>query len=52
MLAAAFGALLVLPLVPSVQMGVIVAVGILLDTLLVRSLLVPALTPDLGACTW
>ncbi|MEV0154609.1 MMPL family transporter [Micromonospora sp. NPDC050686] len=51
-LAATFGALLVLPLVPSVQMGVIVAVGILLDTLLVRSLLVPALTLDLGARTW
>ncbi|MBY8875842.1 MMPL family transporter [Micromonospora sp. PLK6-60] len=51
-LAATFGALLVLPLVPSVQTGVIVAVGILLDTLLVRSLLVPALTLDLGARTW
>ncbi|WP_262282377.1 MMPL family transporter [Micromonospora sp. MA102] len=51
-LAATFGALLVLPLVPSVQMGVIVAVGILLDTLLVRSLLIPALTLDLGARTW
>ncbi|MET7969700.1 MMPL family transporter [Micromonospora sp. NPDC005305] len=51
-LAATFGALLVLPLVPSVQMGVIVAVGILLDTLLVRSLLIPALTLDLGVRTW
>ncbi|WP_433282430.1 MMPL family transporter [Micromonospora sp. CA-244673] len=51
-LAATFGALLVLPLVPSVQMGVIVALGILLDTLLVRSLLIPALTLDLGARTW
>ncbi|MFG2055750.1 MMPL family transporter [Micromonospora sp. NPDC048930] len=51
-LAATFGALLVLPLVPSVQMGVIVAVGILLDTLLVRSLLIPALTLDLGTRTW
>ncbi|WP_405090582.1 MMPL family transporter [Micromonospora sp. NBC_01392] len=51
-LAATFGALLVLPLVPSVQMGVIVAVGILLDTLLVRSLLIPALTLDLGVRVW
>lgn len=51
-LAATFGALLVLPLVPSVQTGVIVAVGILLDTLLVRSLLIPALTLDLGVRTW
>ncbi|MFI7427206.1 MMPL family transporter [Micromonospora sp. NPDC049836] len=51
-LAATFGSLLVLPLVPSVQVGVIVAVGILLDTLLVRSLLIPALTLDLGVRTW
>jgi putative drug exporter of the RND superfamily len=51
-LAATFGALLVLPLVGSVQMGVIGAVGILLDTFLVRSLLIPALTLDLGARTW
>ncbi|MGB2569701.1 MMPL family transporter [Micromonospora citrea] len=51
-LAATFGALGVLPLVPSIQMGVIVAVGILLDTLLVRSLLIPALALDLGARTW
>ncbi|WFE31358.1 MMPL family transporter [Micromonospora sp. WMMD975] len=51
-LAATFGALLVLPLVPSVQTGVIVGVGILLDTFLVRSLLIPALTLDLGVRTW
>ncbi|MGC5018180.1 MMPL family transporter [Micromonospora sp. DT47] len=51
-LAATFGALGVLPLVPSMQTGVIVAVGILLDTLLVRSLLIPALSLDLGARTW
>ncbi|GAB3181269.1 MMPL family transporter [Micromonospora palomenae] len=51
-LAATFGALGVLPLVPSMQTGVIVAVGILLDTLLVRSLLIPALALDLGARTW
>ncbi|MGN9808759.1 MMPL family transporter [Micromonospora sp. BQ11] len=51
-LAATFAALGVLPLVPSMQTGVIVAVGILLDTLLIRSLLVPALALDLGARTW
>lgn len=51
-LAATFAALGVLPLVPSVQLGVIVAVGVLLDTLLVRSLLVPALALDIGPCIW
>jgi RND superfamily putative drug exporter len=51
-LAATFSMLGMLPLVPSVQMGVIVAAGILLDTFLVRSLLIPALTLDLGARTW
>lgn len=51
-LAATFATLGVLPLVPSVQMGVIVAVGILLDTLLVRSLLVPALAIHVGPRVW
>ncbi|ROT28150.1 MMPL family transporter [Micromonospora sp. HM5-17] len=51
-LAATFGALCVLPLVPSVQTGVIVAVGVLIDTFLVRSLLVPALALHLGRATW
>jgi RND superfamily putative drug exporter len=51
-LAATFGALCVLPLTPSVQTGVIVAAGVLLDTLLVRTLLVPALALDLGERTW
>jgi RND superfamily putative drug exporter len=40
-LAATFAALGVLPLVPPVQMGVVVAVGVLLDTFVIRSLLVP-----------
>jgi len=47
-----FASLSVLPLVPSVQTGVIVAVGILLDTFLVRSLLVPALTVHIGPAVW
>jgi putative drug exporter of the RND superfamily len=51
-LAATFGALGVLPLVPSVQMGVIVAVGVLLDTFVVRSLLVPALAVSIGPRLW
>lgn len=51
-LAATFAALTVLPLVPSVQIAVIVVVGILLDTILVRSLLVPALTVHIGPKVW
>ena len=51
-LAATFGALGVLPLVPSVQSAVIVGVGVLLDTFLVRSLLVPALALEIGRRTW
>ncbi|WP_426510179.1 MMPL family transporter [Dactylosporangium sp. McL0621] len=51
-LAATFAALTVLPMVPSVQIGVIVSVGVLIDTLLVRSLLVPALTLHIGPRVW
>ncbi|MEU5722723.1 MMPL family transporter [Micromonospora sp. NPDC047738] len=46
------GALSVLPLVPSVQTAVIIGVGVLLDTFLVRSLLVPALALHVGRRTW
>ncbi|GAA4713131.1 MMPL family transporter [Phytohabitans rumicis] len=51
-LAATFAALGVLPLVPSVQTGVIVAAGILLDTFLIRSLLIPALVLHVGPRVW
>jgi putative drug exporter of the RND superfamily len=51
-LAATFAALNVLPLVPSVQVAVIVSAGVLLDTVLVRSLLVPALALHIGRRTW
>jgi putative drug exporter of the RND superfamily len=51
-LAATFASLSVLPLVPSVQIGIIVAVGVLLDTLVVRSLLIPALAIDIGPRIW
>lgn len=51
-LAATFAALTVLPLVALVEVGFIVAFGVLLDTLLVRSVLVPALICDIGSPVW
>ena len=42
MLAGTFGALAVLPLVFLTEIGFIVAFGVLLDTFVVRSLIVPA----------
>ena len=51
-LAATFAALGVIPLAFLAQIAFIVAFGVLLDTLLVRSLLVPALVYDLGERTW
>lgn len=51
-LAATFAALMVIPLAFMVQIAFIVAFGVLLDTLVVRSLLVPALVLDIGARVW
>lgn len=51
-LAATFAALGVIPLAFLVQIAFIVAFGVLLDTLLVRSLLLPALVVDIGAKVW
>lgn len=51
-LAATFAALVVIPLAFLAQIAFIVAFGVLLDTLVVRSLLVPALVRDLGARAW
>jgi len=51
-LAATFTTLAVLPLVVLTETGIAVALGVLLDTFLVRSLLVPALTYDLGDRVW
>jgi RND superfamily putative drug exporter len=48
-LAATFAALGVIPPAFLAQIAFIVAFGVLLDTLVVRSLLVPALARDLGA---
>jgi putative drug exporter of the RND superfamily len=51
-LAATFGALMVLPLTMMVEMGAMVAFGVLLDTFLVRSVVVPALALDVGRRFW
>jgi RND superfamily putative drug exporter len=51
-LAATFAALAVLPLVFLAELAFAVAFGVLLDTLVVRSLLVPALLLDIGPVSW
>jgi putative drug exporter of the RND superfamily len=52
LLAAVFAVLGVLPLVVLAQLGVVICVGVLLDTLVVRTLLVPALALVLGDRFW
>ncbi len=51
-LASTFAALGVIPILFLAQIAFIVAFGVLLDTLLVRSLLVPAAVYDLGRRIW
>ncbi len=51
-LAATFAVLGTLPLVFTAQIGFVVAFGVLLDTTIVRSILVPALGYDLGRAIW
>jgi RND superfamily putative drug exporter len=51
-LAATFGVLGVLPLVFLAQLGFAVAFGVLLDALVVRSLLVPAIVRVIGPKVW
>ncbi|WP_431880131.1 MMPL family transporter [Micromonospora marina] len=52
LLAAVFAVLGVLPLITLTQIGIIVCIGVLLDTLLVRTVLVPSLAFLLGDRFW
>lgn len=51
-LAATFAALGIIPILFLAQIAFIVAFGVLIDTVIVRSLLVPALFHDIGSKVW
>jgi putative drug exporter of the RND superfamily len=51
-LAGTFAVLAVLPLVFLTELGFLIAFGVLLDTFIVRSVLVPAITFELGPRIW
>jgi putative drug exporter of the RND superfamily len=51
-LAGTFSTLAVLPLVALTEIGFTIAIGVLIDTFIVRSLLVPALVLDIGDRVW
>ena len=51
-LAATFSALVVIPLLFLAQLAFIVAVGVLIDTFIVRSLLLPGLVNHIGRAVW
>jgi RND superfamily putative drug exporter len=51
-LAATFGALATMPLTFALQIGTTIALGVLLDTMIVRSVLVTAINLDLGGRIW
>ena len=52
LLAAVFAALGVLPLVVLAQVGIVIFIGVLLDTLIVRTILIPAVVQLLGDKFW
>jgi RND superfamily putative drug exporter len=52
LLAAVFAVLGVLPVVVLTQIGIVVGIGVLIDTLLVRTVVVPALALKLGDRFW
>jgi len=51
-LAGTFSALAVLPLVSLTEIGFTIAIGVLIDTFIVRTLLVPALVLEIGDRVW
>jgi RND superfamily putative drug exporter len=51
-LAGTFSVLALLPLVFLTETGFVIAFGVLLDTFIVRSVLVPALVLDIGPAVW
>ena len=51
-LAGTFSALAVLPLVSLTQIGLTIAMGVLIDTFVVRTLLVPALVLEIDDRVW
>lgn len=51
-LATTFAALGIVPLLFLAQLAFLVALGVLIDTFVVRSLLVPALVHDIGRASW
>jgi RND superfamily putative drug exporter len=51
-LAGTFSALAVLPLVTLTEIGFTIAIGVLIDTFIVRTLLVPALVLEIGDRVW
>lgn len=52
LLASVFAALGVLPLIALAQMGVVIFIGVLIDTLLVRTVVMPAIVMKLGDSFW
>ncbi|KRV50933.1 hypothetical protein AQ490_13400 [Wenjunlia vitaminophila] len=51
-LAATFAIFATMPLVTMAEIGILIGLGVLLDTFVVRTILVPALTLDIGRAMW